>query len=445
MEPGTVASSIREEARSMLHVFHKRSADQGHDNDDDLIMAALDRSQAVIEFEPDGTIVRANDNFLSTLRYRLDEIVGRHHRMFVDPVEVTSPPYERFWEALAEGRFQSGEFRRLANGGREVWIQATYNPIVNADGEVVRVVKFASDITARKMAQKEIQDRSQAVIEFLADGTIVTANDLFLQTVGYRLDEVTGQHHRMFMPPEDVDAPAYQDFWPSLARGEIHDGEFRRVDSSGRPLWLQGAYNPVFGDGGEVLRIIKTVSNITPQIVAKADAVDAGQAIARDVSEMATAIDEITRTVARTSGLAQTAEAEAAMASDKVARLDETSGSIDRVISLIQGLSEQTNLLALNATIEAARAGEAGQGFAVVANEVKLLATQTSEAAGGIRASIESIQGEISSVVETIEAITSSVTEVSVEATSVAAAIEEQSAVMASMKQSADSLLAATY
>ena len=410
-------------------------------NPNDLILDSLHRSQAVIEFEPDGTIITANANFLGALGYTASEIVGQHHRLFVDPLEVETDAYRQFWADLGRGAFQQGEYKRLAKGGKEVWIQATYNPVLDADGGVAKVVKFASDVTDQKLAQREIQDRSQAVIEFLPDGTIVTANGLFLQTAGYSLEAIQGQHHRMFMPPGHADTQDYAEFWPALARGEFVQGEFERVDSRGQELWLQGAYNPVFGANGEVVRVVKGVSNITEQVRAKRDADRVGQSIAQSVGEMTEAIDEISRTVVRTANLANTAETGASEASTMVGELDEASNAIGRVIDLIQGLSEQTNLLALNATIEAARAGEAGQGFAVVANEVKLLATQTSEAAGDIRGSIEAIQTEITTVVEKIQSISDSVTEVSNEASAVAAAIEEQSVVMGRMNESAQELL----
>jgi methyl-accepting chemotaxis protein len=149
------------------------------------VMAALDRSQAIIEFTPSGEILTANQNFLSTFGYSLNEIVGRHHRIFVDPIEVAADGYSDFWAALGQGRFQSGEFRRLAKSGAEIWIQATYNPVLDADGAVERIIKFASDISAKRQVQKEIQNRTQGVIEFAPDGTILTANDLFLSAVGY--------------------------------------------------------------------------------------------------------------------------------------------------------------------------------------------------------------------------------------------------------------------
>ncbi len=430
----------RQEDQAIENADADEASGEPEANPNDLVMDSLDRSQAVIEFEPDGTIITANGNFLSTVSYTSSEIVGQHHRLFVDPEEL-GESYDRFWTELANGQFHQGEFKRIAKGGRVVWIQATYNPVLDASGVVNKVIKFASDITSQKAAQREIQDRSQAIIEFTPDGTILDANQLFLKTVGYPLDGVRGQHHQILMPPEDVDTAEYRDWWPALARGEFKQGEFRRIDSAGNELWLQGAYNPVFSPTGEVVRVTKGVTNITEQVRAKSEADRVGQSIAQSVGEMTDAIDEISRTVGRTAELANTAESGASEASTMVGELDDASNAIGRVIDLIQGLSEQTNLLALNATIEAARAGEAGQGFAVVANEVKLLATQTSEAAGDIRVSIEAIQSEITTVVEKIQAISDSVTEVSNEASAVAAAIEEQSVVMSRMNESAQELL----
>ncbi|MEM9202290.1 MAG: PAS domain-containing protein, partial [Actinomycetota bacterium] len=159
------------------------------------VIASLNDSQAVIHFHPDGTIISANDNFLAALGYTHAEIVGQHHRIFVDPVEAASKAYLDFWSDLASGIFHTAEYRRIAKGGRDVWIQATYNPVYDEHGQVDRVVKFATDITRQRMSQQEIRDRTQAVIEFEPDGTIITANELFTGTVGYRLEELKGQHH----------------------------------------------------------------------------------------------------------------------------------------------------------------------------------------------------------------------------------------------------------
>ncbi len=418
----------------------KRNVEAGDEHG--AVMAALHRSQAIIEFAPNGEILGANENFLSTFGYTLDEIVGSHHRIFVDPAEVAEARYGEFWEALGRGDFQSGEFRRQAKNGDEVWIQASYNPVLDDEGRVVRIVKFASDITAQKKVQREIQDRTQGVIEFSPDGTILKANQLFLDAVGYSLAEIQGQHHRIFMPPGEADTPEYQQFWPSLARGELKQGEFRRVDSKGRHHWLYGAYNPVLDRNGAVIRVVKNVTDITDQVLARIEADEVGHQIAESVSQMTAAIGEITSTTTDTASLAQEAESNAGAAADKVGGLDSASATIGDVLGVIQRLSDQTNLLALNATIEAARAGDAGQGFAVVANEVKLLATQTSDAASDIGASVGEIQGEIAGVVDVIEAIATSITRVSDMTTTVASALEEQASLASGINGSAARLLA---
>ena len=406
------------------------------------VMESLNRSQAVIEFLPDGTILDANDNFLATLGYRLDEIVGKHHSIFVDKDFAASARYRSFWNSLNDGEFQSAEFQRFAKNGSPVWIQATYNPIVDDAGKVIKVIKFATDISRLKKAQADIQNRSQAVIEFEPDGTIITANELFTSTVGYSLSEIVGKHHRIFMPPEDANSTEYATFWKRLAAGEFRQGEFRRVGRDGQELWLQGAYNPVFDNHGNVLRIVKGVSDVTGQIASKRQSGEIGNSIATSVSEMSIAVQEITRRMTETASLAQSAEGAARTAGDVVNHLKVSSSSISRVVDLIQNLADQTNLLALNATIEAARAGEAGRGFAVVASEVKELANQTGNATLDIRQSVEEIQGNIDNAVDSIATITDGVSEVSANTNGVAASVEEQSVVMSRLSDTADQLLA---
>lgn len=410
--------------------------------DNSRIMASLDRSQAVIEFQADGTILRANDNFLNTVGYTADEVVGKHHRIFVDPDYANSKSYKNFWNSLQAGQFQSAEFLRFGKGGREVWIQATYNPVLDDNGKVAKVIKFATNITQQKQAQAEIQNRSQAVIEFEPDGTIVHANELFTSTVGYSLSEIKGQHHRIFMLPEDAASPEYSVFWERLARGEFRQGEFRRVTKDGREIWLQGAYNPIYDTNGDVVRVIKGVADITDQINSKERAGAVGNSIASSVSEMSGAIEEISERLTRTASLAKDAESFAGTATEKVDDLNQSSASISKVVDLIQDLADQTNLLALNATIEAARAGDAGRGFSVVASEVKALANQTGQATSDIRNSVEEIQKNIDEVVRSIEQIASGITEVSVNTDSVAASVEEQTIVMTGLSSTADELLA---
>lgn len=200
---------------------------------------AIGRSQAIIEFDPEGRIVSANQNFLDVLGYTLAEITGKHHSMFVPAEEVNTPAYKEFWRDLAAGKWSSREFRRIAKGGRDVWIQASYNPIIGRGGRVTGVIKVAADITAAKRNALETAsklsaiNRSNAIIEFEPDGTIVEANENFLKTVGYRLDEIKGRHHSMFMPPEGVKSADYRAFWENLRQGKFQAGDFHRLGKGG--------------------------------------------------------------------------------------------------------------------------------------------------------------------------------------------------------------------
>ncbi len=231
---------------------------------------AIHRSQAVISFDPSGRILDANENFLRAVGYSLDEIRGEHHRIFVAAAERESTAYQQFWAKLRDGAFFSDSFRRVRKDGSTLWIQASYNPVFNADGAVVQVVKFASDITEtvrqRSITQgyQDAISRSQAMIVFEPSGQIIDANDNFLRTTGWTLDAIRGQHHRMFMPPEDRNSAAYEQFWKTLRTGEFQSGEFRRVHRDGREIWLQASYNPVFDESGKLFRIVKFASDITP-------------------------------------------------------------------------------------------------------------------------------------------------------------------------------------
>ncbi|MEQ1899451.1 MAG: methyl-accepting chemotaxis protein [Devosia sp.] len=230
---------------------------------------AFSRSQAIIEFEPDGTIIVANANFLGAMGYSLEEIAGKHHRMFVDPAEATSQAYSGFWEALRRGEFQAAEFRRFGKGGKEVWIQASYNPVVDKTGKVVKVVKIATDTTAAKMTaadhagQLAAISKSQAVIEFTIDGTILTANQNFCGALGYSLDEIKGHHHRMFVDPSYAATSEYTQFWSALKAGEFQAAEYRRIGKGGREVWIQATYNPIRDLNGKPYKVVKYATDVT--------------------------------------------------------------------------------------------------------------------------------------------------------------------------------------
>jgi methyl-accepting chemotaxis protein len=236
------------------------------------IYQALDRVQAIVEFDLDGTVVSANENFLSIFGYERDEIIGKHHRMFCEPDYAESEAYNELWKKLGRGEYHAAEFKRLAKGGREVWLRASYNPVFDKDGKPLRVVKFATDVTASKLQIAEFEgkvraiERAQAVIEFELDGTVITANENFLDIFGYSLDEIVGKHHRIFCDPGYAESLEYAQFWQKLGRGEYDADEFKRISKDGAEIWLQASYNPIFDMEGRPLKVVKFASDITVEV-----------------------------------------------------------------------------------------------------------------------------------------------------------------------------------
>jgi len=230
---------------------------------------AINRVQAVIEFELDGTIITANDNFLSAMGYTLEEVQGKHHSMFADKEYADSQAYKDFWSTLNRGEFDSGEYKRFAKGGREVWIHASYNPVFDENGEPCKVIKFATDITAQKIKSADYEgqisaiSKSQAVIEFNMDGTIINANENFLSTVGYSLEEIKGQHHRMFAESALANSAEYKAFWEKLNRGEFDAGEYKRLGKGGKEVWIQASYNPILDLNEQPYKVVKYATDIT--------------------------------------------------------------------------------------------------------------------------------------------------------------------------------------
>jgi len=235
------------------------------------LVEAVGRSQAIIEFKLDGTIITANENFCKALGYALSEIVGQHHRMFVDPAEVNSPAYREFWAKLATGEFDRRQYKRIGKGGREIWIEASYNP-VSRNGKPYKVVKFATDITEQKLKAAEDAgkldaiSRAQAVIEFTPKGEIVSANENFLRTLGYSLDEIRGKHHAMFCDSAYAASEAYRTFWSRLASGEFVADEFLRIGKGGRKVYIQASYNPIFDMNGKVFKVVKFATDVTRRV-----------------------------------------------------------------------------------------------------------------------------------------------------------------------------------
>ena len=369
---------------------------------------AIERVQAVIEFDLQGRVLRANDNFLRTFGYQEQELLGRHHRMFCTEEDVRASSYRQLWEGLERGQFQSGEFRRLDKLGREVWIQASYNPILDVDGRPLKVIKFATDITATKRLSSETAGkidaiaRSQAVIEFDMRGTILTANSNFLRAVGYTLEEVQGQHHSMFCDDALVQSEGYRNFWADLGEGKFKSARFHRFAKHGAAIWLQATYNPILDTNGRAFKVVKFAMDITQQVEREQTVSSRVAGIGDVMQELAGAIDSIGQGAAHANTIAQQTEQHArqgrvllGQSIDSILEIQKSSQDVQEIVSTISDIAIQTNLLAFNAAVEAARAGEHGRGFAIVADEVRKLAEKSGDAARNIARLIDATIGRV--------------------------------------------------
>lgn len=258
----------------------RQASPNGQMSESDLnraLVAAINNVQAVISFTPDGVIQHANENFLAVMGYQLDEIVGKHHSIFCEQQIVESPDYAAHWAEISKGKTLSARYRRITKSGRHVWIEASYNPIMDRNGKVVSVTKFAIDVSKKHLKSMDHEgqiaaiNRSQATIEFQPDGTIVSANDNFLDAMGYSLAEIQGKHHRMFVDPEFAKTSEYLTFWDNFKSGEPSVGQFKRIGRNGNEIWIQASYNPILDEDGNITKIVKFASDITPQRVAVAE------------------------------------------------------------------------------------------------------------------------------------------------------------------------------
>ncbi|HEX3504509.1 MAG TPA: methyl-accepting chemotaxis protein [Xanthobacteraceae bacterium] len=507
----------------MLGLGH--SAGNGSQRQANGMLEAINKVQAVIEFSMDGLILTANENFLKTLGYTLEEIKGQHHAMFVEPTYKQSAAYRAFWEKLGRGEFDTGEYKRIGKGGKEVWIQASYNPILDAKGKPLKVVKFATDVTQQKLRNADYEaqigaiGKAQAVIEFSMDGKILNANANFLNALGYAIDEIKGQHHSMFVEPAHKQSAEYRMFWEKLGRGEYDAGQYKRVGKGGKEVWIQASYNPILDLNGKPFKVVKYATDITEQVRASRalqqavaqtqEAVEAAKAndltrriplegktgevqslcagvnglldamtsvivkikaAANEVSnasseisvsttdlsqrteekaasleETSSSMEEMSATVKKNAENAQQANQSAAatrdvadrggqvvaQAVDAMARIEESSRKISDIIGVIDEIARQTNLLALNAAVEAARAGEAGRGFAVVASEVRSLAQRSSQAAKDIKDLITNSNNQVKEGVDLVNKAGTALTEIVDSIKKVAAVVSDIAAASA--------------
>jgi methyl-accepting chemotaxis protein len=415
--------------------------------------------------------------------YSEEDIVGHHHSMFVDDATRAGGDYREFWAKLNRGEYQAAEYKRIGKGGKEVWLQASYNPICDMSGTPFKVVKYATDITRAKLEAADFAGqiaaigKSQAVIEFKMDGTIVSANDLFLRTAGYEAGEIVGRHHGMFVDEAMRSSPEYREFWARLNRGEYQAAEYKRIGKNGKPFYVQASYNPIRDLNGKPFKVVKYATEVTDQVrrreasvevqkqisgnatalteagkgldgvathmaanaeetSAQANVVSAAaeqvnknvQTVATGADEMTASIREIAKSAHEAARVASSAVKVAEATNTTIAKLGESSAEIGKVIKVITSIAQQTNLLALNATIEAARAGAAGKGFAVVANEVKELAKETAKATEDISQKIEAIQADTRGAVTAIGQIGTIINQINDIQNTIASAVEEQTA-----------------
>ncbi|NVK73240.1 MAG: PAS domain S-box protein [Oceanospirillaceae bacterium] len=351
---------------------------------------AIKQNTACISFDVDGIILDANPMFLDAVGYKLEDIIGKHHRMFCDPEYIKSEEYKQFWQDLKSGKSFNGTFLRFKQNKHPLYLEASYFPVSDESGKVTKILKIANDITEMQESLKNKNailtalDRSLAVIEFDPQGNILNANSNFLRAMKYDLQDIVGKHHKMFC--DDKFYRENPNFWSELAYGKHSSGRFQRFDGEGNTIWVEATYNPIFDEKGHVYKVIKFASDITERVNNAMNAIELAASTSEETNQVSSnAVDILNASVQTSNDIVDKVKS----AADIGDLLKTQSESISDIVVTIRSIAEQTNLLALNAAIEAARAGEAGRGFSVVADEVRKLANNTATATAEIAEVVE--------------------------------------------------------